>query len=77
MIDRAGDVASIICSASDIHIVTHIDADGIAAGAIASATLQRLGTHYSIECVKQLDEQLLQHSQYIISYAQKSNHGSP
>jgi RecJ-like exonuclease len=36
--------------------VTHIDADGITAGAIASETLRRLGKKYSIECIKQLDE---------------------
>jgi len=36
--------------------VTHIDADGITAGAIASETLRRLGKEYSIECIKQLDE---------------------
>jgi len=36
--------------------VTHIDADGITAGAIAWETLRRLGKKYSIECIKQLDE---------------------
>ena len=36
--------------------MTHIDADGITAGAIASETLRRLGKKYSIECIKQLDE---------------------
>ena len=45
-----------IRNCNTIHVVTHIDADGIAAGAIASKTLQRLGKEYSLECIKQLDE---------------------
>ena len=59
MIQRANEVAAIIRSSKEIHIVTHIDADGIAAGAIASETLRRLGKEYSLECVKQLDEVVL------------------
>lgn len=39
--------------------MTHIDADGITAGAIASMTLQRLRKDYTIECVKQLDETIM------------------
>ena len=39
--------------------MTHIDADGITAGAIASETLKRRGKEYSIECVKQLDDFIL------------------
>jgi single-stranded-DNA-specific exonuclease len=53
---RANELASIIRDSSTVHIVTHIDADGITAGAIASETLRRLGKKYSIECIKQLDE---------------------
>jgi single-stranded-DNA-specific exonuclease len=56
VLERAAEVAKIIRSARKVHIVTHIDADGITAGAIASETLRRLGKDYSIECVKQLDE---------------------
>ena len=59
MIRRANEVAAIIRSSNEIHIVTHIDADGIAAGAIASETLRRLGKEFSLECVKQLDEVVL------------------
>ena len=40
--------------------MTHIDADGIAAGAIAFQTLERLDITHSISCVKQLDEVILQ-----------------
>ena len=59
MFQRAVEVAEIIRSAKEVHIVTHIDADGITAGAIASETLHRLGKKYSIECIKQLDEVIL------------------
>ena len=60
MLKRAREIGDIINHSKEIHIVTHIDADGIAAGAIASQTLQRLGKQYSIEFVKQLDKQVLE-----------------
>lgn len=56
MLQRAAEVADFIKKSTQVHIVTHIDADGITAGAIASETLRRLGKDYSIECIKQLDE---------------------
>jgi len=56
LIQRADELATMIRNSREVHIVTHIDADGITAGAIASETLRRLGKEYSIECVKQLDE---------------------
>ena len=59
MRQRANDVAAIVRDSSEVHIVTHIDADGITAGAIASETLRRLGKEYSIECIKQLDEVII------------------
>jgi single-stranded-DNA-specific exonuclease len=59
LLKRANELAEIIRKSKEIHIVTHIDADGIAAGAIASQTLKRLNKHNSIEFVKQLDEQVL------------------
>ena len=59
MIDRARKVADIIKNSKDIQVVTHIDADGITAGAIAIKTLNRLGKNYSIKFVKQLDEKIL------------------
>ena len=52
-------MAETIRKSRDVHIVTHIDADGISAGAIAAKTLKRLGKEYSLECVKQLDEMVL------------------
>jgi len=59
LLKRARDVAGIIQNSKDVHIVTHIDADGISAGAIAAKTLQRMDKNYSLECVKQLDEMVL------------------
>jgi len=60
LLKRAGELADIIRKSEEIHIVTHIDADGIAAGAIASQTLKRSGKEYSIEFVKQLDKNVLE-----------------
>jgi single-stranded-DNA-specific exonuclease len=59
LLERAGEIADCIKAANAIHIVTHIDADGITAGAIAAATLKRRKKNYTIECVKQLDPQVL------------------
>ncbi|RLF41952.1 MAG: recombinase RecJ [Thermoplasmata archaeon] len=55
VLDRAKSLADIIRKHEDIHIVTHIDADGITSGAIAVQALSRLGKNYSIEFIKQLD----------------------
>jgi single-stranded-DNA-specific exonuclease len=60
VLQRASELAEIIRRTQKIHIVTHIDADGITAGAIASETLRRLGKAYSIECIKQLDEVVIE-----------------
>ena len=59
MLKRANEIGHIITNSKEIHIVSHIDADGITAGAIASQTLKRLGKEHSIEFVKQLDNQVL------------------
>jgi len=59
LLQRAGELAQIIRKSKEIHIVTHIDADGITAGAIASEALKRAGKDYSVECVKQLDEMVI------------------
>jgi single-stranded-DNA-specific exonuclease len=48
-------LAEYIKNTDAVHIVTHIDADGLTAGAIAVKTLQRMNKSYSIEFVKQLD----------------------
>jgi RecJ-like exonuclease len=59
LLKRADSIANIIKKSTNIHIVTHIDADGITAGAIAAETLRRVGIDYSLECVKQLDDIIL------------------
>jgi len=59
-LDRAKKIAEIIRNANEIHIVTHIDADGVAAGAIAANVLERINKDFSIEFVKQLDNNLLE-----------------
>ncbi len=53
---RAKEIGDIIKKSQQIHIVSHIDADGITAGSIAYKTLERLGKDFSIEFIKQLDE---------------------
>ncbi len=56
---RAKEIADIIKKSKQIHIVSHIDADGLTAGSIAYKTLERLGKNFSIEFVKQIDEDVV------------------
>ncbi|HID25767.1 MAG TPA: DHH family phosphoesterase [Thermoplasmata archaeon] len=60
MFNRAKQLAAQIIRATDVHIVTHIDADGVAAGAIAASALRRMGKEYSVQFIKQLDEFVIQ-----------------
>ena len=60
MIKRAEKIGEIINSSKEIHIVTHIDADGITSGAIAFQTLKRLGKECSIEFLKDLSGESLE-----------------
>jgi RecJ-like exonuclease len=60
LIKRAKELAKIIKNSNEIHIVTHIDADGITAGAIAKQTISRLGKQVSIDFVKQLDNNVIE-----------------
>ncbi len=57
---RAKEIGDIIKNHDEIHIVSHIDADGITAGSIAYKTLERLGKDYTIEFVKQIDEKVME-----------------
>jgi len=59
LLKRAEKIGNTIKDSKEIHIVTHIDADGITAGTIAYQTAKRLGKECSIEFVKQLDEEVL------------------
>ena len=60
MLKRAQKLGYTVNHTKEIHIVTHIDADGITAGTIAYQTLKRLGKECSIEFVKELDNEILE-----------------
>lgn len=60
MLKRAEEIGKTINKSKEVHIVTHIDADGLSAGAIAVETLKRMGKEYSIEFVKQLDNGVIE-----------------
>jgi RecJ-like exonuclease len=55
MREDARKIAAILRGRERVKVVTHIDADGICAGAIASLSLDRAGVKNEIEFVKQLD----------------------
>jgi len=55
----AREIADRLRSAARVKIVTHIDTDGIAGGAIASEALDRAGVEHEIAFVKKLDEAVL------------------
>ena len=55
MREDAQRVAGILRRQKKVRVVTHIDADGICAGAIASLSLDRAGIPNDVEFVKQLD----------------------
>ena len=59
MLKRIEKIVNIIKNSKKIHIVTHIDADGITAGSIAYKTLERLDKNFSIEFIKELDNDIL------------------
>jgi len=60
LINRAKEIGDIIKKSKEVHIVSHIDADGITAGSIAYQTVKRLGKEPSIDFVKQLDEAIIE-----------------
>jgi single-stranded-DNA-specific exonuclease len=60
LLKRAEILGELIKKSKQIHIVTHIDADGITAGTIAYKTLKNLGKETTIEFVKQLDDAVLE-----------------
>ena len=53
---KAKDIGDLLKKQKEILIVTHIDADGIAAGSIASLALQRKDIQHQVRFVKKLDE---------------------
>src|SRR5512137_2006689 len=59
MREDARKVAAILRGREKVKVVTHIDADGICAGAIASLSLDRAGVKNEVGFVKQLDPESL------------------
>lgn len=57
---RAGHCADAILKAGDIHVVSHIDADGLTSAAIICTALNRAGREYTVEFVRQLDISILE-----------------
>ena len=53
--EKAKEIAEFIGGKDNFHVVAHLDADGVCAGAIAVKTLEELGKEYKISFVKQVD----------------------
>lgn len=49
--------ADVLREASSVRVITHIDADGITAGAIADATLDRLGIEHRVDFAKKMSDE--------------------
>ncbi len=56
MKERASQCAEEIKKHSCVHVVSHIDADGLTSAGIICTALDRMGTDYSTRFVKQLDD---------------------
>ncbi|MCL7410744.1 MAG: DHH family phosphoesterase [Methanosarcinaceae archaeon] len=59
MKERAAQCAEEIRKHSSIHVVSHIDADGLTSAGIICTALDRMGTDYSTRFVKQLDDTII------------------
>ena len=59
MKERAAQCADEIKKHSSIHVVSHIDADGLTSAGILCTALDRMGTDYSTRFVKQLDDAII------------------
>ena len=57
--ERADLCAKQLKQAKTVHLVSHIDADGITSAAIISLALERAGIEYTREFVKKLDERIM------------------
>ncbi|MDV0445108.1 hypothetical protein MmiAt1_06650 [Methanimicrococcus sp. At1] len=57
--ERAELCAAELRTADSVHLVSHIDADGITAGAIMCLSFERAGIDYTAEFVKKLDEKIM------------------
>ena len=52
--------AGVLRGASSVRVVTHIDADGISAGAIADMTLERMGVEHSVGFEKKITGEVVE-----------------
>lgn len=59
--ERAELCAKKLKQAKAVHLVSHIDADGITSAAIMSLSFERAGIPYTTEFVKKLDERIMTH----------------
>ena len=59
MKERASQCAEEIKKHNSIHVVSHIDADGLTSAGIICTALDRMGTDYSTRFVKQLDDTII------------------
>jgi Single-stranded DNA-specific exonuclease len=57
--ERAALCADRLKQAKTVHLVSHIDADGITSAAIMSLAFERAGIDYTCEFVKKLDERIM------------------
>jgi RecJ-like exonuclease len=56
LVKKAQEIANFVDKQNEVLVVTHIDADGIAAGSLASMALKRKGIEHEVKFVKKLDE---------------------
>jgi len=56
LLHKAKEISDFLVKKDDVLIISHIDADGIAAGSIASMALRRKGIEHDIRFVKKLDD---------------------
>jgi single-stranded-DNA-specific exonuclease len=60
MLERAKEIAAVIMRAPEVHIYSHIDADGICGAAVAAETLSRAGIEHRVEFLKKMDDAAIQ-----------------
>ncbi|MEE9151517.1 MAG: DHH family phosphoesterase, partial [Thermoplasmata archaeon] len=59
LLSKAKEIADHLRKQKNVLVVSHIDADGIAAGSIASKALQRKGIDHDVRFVKKLDDNVI------------------
>lgn len=59
LISEMRSAAGVLRSAGSVLVISHIDADGITAGSIASETLRRIGKKYTLRFVKSITDDII------------------